>query len=62
MCTWTRVTGREDGTWGQIVRSTAQRNIYLAMQKKMLIAGQDNINLTEGGGTKETGVEKEEDL
>lgn len=34
----------------------------MPMQKKMLVLGQDNINLTEGGGTKEVGVKKEEDL
>lgn len=32
------------------------------MQKKMLILGQDNINLTEGGGTKKVGMKKKEDL
>lgn len=32
------------------------------MQKKMLILGQDNINLTEGGGTKQVGMKKKKDL
>ena len=29
------------------------------MQKKVLILGQDNINLTEGGGTKKVGMKED---
>lgn len=56
MYAWNITAGGEDGSWDQIVskvavRSPGQRNIYMPMQKKMLILGQDNRH-------KESGNEK----